>query len=133
MNIESTLDIAISGLRAAGKQMEAIGSNVANAQTTDSGDGTPYRRIQAILESQGDGISGVEVKELAQDMSEFQRILGSPGDPRTSDDGYIYMPNVNMFRELVNMNMASRAYQANAAMMKRYQKMVETSLELLRG
>lgn len=133
MNIDSTLNIAISGLRAASKQMEVVGSNVVNAQTTDAGNGMPYRRIEAILKSQGDGITGVEIKELAEDTSDFRKILASPGDPRADADGFISMPNIDMATELINLNMASRAYQANAAMIKRYQKMVETSLDLLRG
>ena len=64
-------------------------------------------------------------------MSPFKKIPASPGDPRADAVGNITLPNVNMPVELINLNQASRAYQANAAMMKRYQKMVESSLELL--
>jgi len=65
-------------------------------------------------------------------MSDFQNVLASPGDQRADADGYISMPNVSLPVELINLNIASRAYQANAAILKRYQKMVESSLELLK-
>ncbi len=131
-NMFSAIDIAVSGLKAYGKQMEVVASNIANARTTDAGRGEPYRRLDAIFKAKEDGVSGVEISDLVKDMSDFQRILASPGDPRADADGYITMPNVNMPVELINLNIASRAYQANAAILKRYQKMVETSLELLR-
>lgn len=137
MNVEGSmfgsLDIAISGLKAYGKQMEVISSNVANARTTDAGDGQPYRRIEAVFKTQKDGAGGVEISDLMEDSSDFQKILGTPGDPRADADGYITMPNVNMANEVINLNLASRAYQANAAILKRYQKMVSTSLELLQA
>lgn len=131
-NIFGAIDIAVSGLKAYGRQMEVISSNIANARTTDAGDGEPYRRLDAIFKAKEDGVSGVDISELVKDMTDFQKILATPGDPRADADGYISMPNVNMAVELINLNMASRAYQANAAILRRYQKMVESSLELLK-
>jgi flagellar basal-body rod protein FlgC len=131
-NMFGAIDIAVSGLKAYGKQMEVVSSNIANARTTDAGDGQPYRRLEAIFKATEDGASGVEISELVKDMSDFQKILASPGDPRADADGYISMPNVQLPVELINLNLASRAYQANAAILKRYQKMVESSLELLK-
>lgn len=131
-NMFGAIDIAVSGLKAYGKQMEVVSSNIANARTTDAGDGQPYRRLEAIFKATEDGASGVEISELVKDMSDFQKILASPGDPRADADGYISMPNVSLPVELINLNLASRAYQANAAILKRYQKMVESSLELLK-
>lgn len=124
-----TIDIAMSGLKAYNKQMQAIGSNIANIRTTDAGNGEPYRRIEAMFKADGSG--GVEISDLIEDKSAFQSIL-DPGHPNADADGFVLMPNVNMTTELINLNMASRAYQANAAIMKRYQKMVETSLGLLK-
>jgi len=131
-NVFGPIDIAISGLRAQGKQMEVISSNVANARTTDAGKGEPYRRLEAVLKSQEkEGISGVEIEKITRDMSEFERIL-DPGNPDADDNGYVLMPNVNLPIEMMNLTVATRAYQANAAILKRYQQMVETTLELLR-
>lgn len=135
MNIEnsfSAIDIAISGMNAHRKQMEVVSSNVANIQTTDSGNGKPYRRLEVEFKSAGDGITGVEIDGIIKDMSDFHKIIARPGDPRADKDGYITMPNVDLPIELMNLNVASRAYQANVAMLKRYQKMVESTLELLK-
>lgn len=125
------IDIATSGLRAQSRNMEIISSNLANAQTVDAGNGQPYRRLEAIFESVGEGLEGVKIDDVVRDQSGLQRIL-KPGHPYADKDGYVKMPNVNLPVELMNLTVASRAYQANAAVLKRYQKMVETSLELLR-
>jgi len=108
-----------------------ISSNVANARTTDAGKGEPYRRLIAALKTDDDGISGVSIDKIVKDMSDFQRIL-DPGNPNADEQGYVEMPNVNLPIEMMNLTIATRAYQANAAILKRYQQMVETALELLR-
>jgi len=131
-NITSPVDIAISGLKAQNKNMQAISSNVANARTTDVGNGQPYRRIEAIMKAvDKDGITGVEVDEMSEDASAFTMIL-NPGHAQANAEGYVAMPNVDMPIEMMNLNLASRAYQANAAVLKRYQTMAHTSLELLK-
>jgi len=127
----NAVDIAISGLKAQNKSMEAISSNVANSRTTDIGNGTPYRRVEAILKAGEGDISGVELDDIAKDMSSFTTVL-APGHPQADANGYLMMPNVDIPVEMMNLNLASRAYQANAAVLKRYQGMVNTSLELLR-
>lgn len=128
----NTIDIATSGLRAYDRQMKVIGSNMANIQTTDAGNGQPYRRLIAEFEAKADdGVGGVDIKDIVRDQSPFQQVL-KPGHPDADENGYVSMPNVNWATEMVNLNAASRAYQANAAILKRYQKMVESSLELLR-
>lgn len=135
MRIESgsvgTIDIAISGLKASNRQMEVVGSNIANLQTTDAGNGQPYRRLIAEFKTDKNGPSGVEVGGVIKDMSDFQRIL-SPGHPNADENGYVSMPNVDWPTEMIGLNLASRTYQANAAVLKRYQRMVDSSLELLR-
>jgi len=136
MEVNNTLgpiDIAISGLQAQGKNLEIISSNIANLRTTDAGNGQPYRRLEAILKTKGDedDIMGVTVDEIIPDMSDFNRIL-DPGNPNADKNGYVTMPNVNLPTEMINLNIATKVYQANAAMLRRYQQMVEVSLELLR-
>ena len=130
-NMFGAVDIAVSGLKAYGKQLEVIGSNVANARTTDAGKGEPYRRLEAIFKADEEGVGGVELSDIVKDTSDFQKVL-DPGHPQADSEGYVLMPNVNLPMELINLNVASRAYQANAAILKRYQRMVESSLELLR-
>ena len=129
-NAFGPIDIAISGLRAQDKQMEIISSNIANAQTTDAGRGEPYRRLEAVLKAQKDEISGVEIGRITADTSDFQKVL-DPGSPKADKNGYVSMPNVSLPVEMMNLSLATRSYQANAAVLKRYQQMVETTLELL--
>ena len=130
-NILGPIDIAVSGMRAQSKRVEVISSNVANARTTAAGKGEPYRRLQTLLESKTDGISLVTVDDIVKDMSDFQSIF-DPGNPYADERGYVLMPNVNLPIEMMNLTIATRAYQANAAVLRRYQQMVETTLELLR-
>lgn len=129
-NFFGPLDIAISGLKAQSKQMEVISSNVANARTSDAGKGEPYRRLEATFKSDND-LGGVELDEILPDMSDFLRVY-DPGNPRADGDGYIAMPNINLPAEMINLNIATRVYQVNVAVLKRYQRMVENTLELLR-
>jgi flagellar basal-body rod protein FlgC len=124
-------DIAVSGMRAQGQNIEVISSNIANAQTGDTGKGQPYCRLEAVFRTTGEGPSGVELSQLVPDTGAMQRIY-DPGNPRADKSGYVTMPNVHMPVEMMNLTLASRAYQANAAVLKRYEKLVETTLELLR-
>ena len=130
-NILGPIDIAVSGMRAQSKHMEVISSNVANARTTDAGKGEPYRRLETLFKTQADGVSGVSVDEIVKDMADFQKVF-DPEHALADEDGYVAMPNVNLPIEMMNLTIAGRAYQANVAILKRYQQMVETTLELLR-
>jgi flagellar basal-body rod protein FlgC len=130
-NTFGPIDIAVSGLRAQNKQMEVISSNIANARTTDAGKGEPYRRLEAVFKTQTDEIGGVEIGRIEKDMSSFDSVL-DPGNPKADKNGYVQMPNVSLPVEMMSMSLATRTYQANAAVLKRYQQMVEATLELLR-
>jgi flagellar basal-body rod protein FlgC len=127
------IDISVSGLRAQAKRMEVISSNVSNAQTTNDGTGQPYRQLDAVFKTDGvnNGIGGVTLDEITTNMNEFPKIL-KPGHPDADENGYVTMPNVNIPQEMMNLTIASRAYQANTAVLKRYQAMVNTTLELLK-
>jgi flagellar basal-body rod protein FlgC len=129
-NVFGPIDVAVSGLRAQGRNIKLISSNVANIRTTDAGDGKPYRRLEAVLKA-NDETGGVSLDKIVPDMSDFMRIL-DPGNPDADEQGYVQMPNVSLPTEMINLTIATRSYQANAAVLKRYQKMVETTLELLR-
>jgi flagellar basal-body rod protein FlgC len=73
----------------------------------------------------------VEISKITTDTSDFQKML-DPGNPRADKNGYVSMPNVSLPVEMMNLSLATKTYQANAAVIKRYQQMVETTLELLR-
>ena len=133
-NMFGPIDIAISGMKAQNKGMSAIYSNVANSRTTDNGKGEPYRRLEAIFKAMDldDGeLGGVMVEELAKDMSDFQQLRNS-GHPDANAQGLVSMPNVSLPTEMVNLTIATKAYQANAAILRRYQQVVDNALELLR-
>lgn len=125
------IDIAISGLRTQEQNINLISSNVANAHSTESTDGQLYRRLEAIFKAKSDPLGGVEIDKITEDMSDFPVIL-KPDHPNADRDGYVTMSNVNLPVEMMNLNVAARVYQANVAVLKRYQRMVETTLELLR-
>lgn len=130
-NMFGTIDIAVSGLQVYNRQMQIVGSNMANIQTTDAGDGKPYQRLIAQFEAIDEGAGGVQIKDIVKDTSDFQRVL-RPGHPDADENGYVSLPNVDWPTEMISLNAASRAYQANAAILKRYQSMIESSLELLK-
>ena len=129
-NSFGSIDIAISGIRAQGRQMKEISSNVANARTSDAGNGEPYRRHEATFKTDDD-LGGVEIDRIVTDMSDFLKVL-DPGHPMADENGYVAMPSVSLPVEMINMNIATKMYQANVAVLKRYQQMLETTLELLR-
>ena len=64
-------------------------------------------------------------------MSDFLQIY-DPSNPKADKNGYVAMPNVDLPREMINLNIATRVYQVNVAVLKRYQRMVDNTLELLR-
>ncbi len=115
------IDIAISGMRAGSKRMEVISSNVANARSTDNGSGEPYRRLETIFKTDGDGLGGVTLDEVAEDMSDFQQIL-KPGHPNADAQGYVTMSIVKVpiekpyrhwtMREYIDLLLSVRAVRA---------------------
>jgi flagellar basal-body rod protein FlgC len=127
----SPIDIAVSGMRAQDRHMEVISSNIANARTVDDGKGQAYRRLETYFRAENEGISTVTVDEVLPDSSPMQQLF-DPGNPRANASGYVTMPNVLLPVEMMNLGIASKAYEASAAVLKRYQKMIETTLELLR-
>ncbi len=125
------VDIAASGLRAQSLRLNLIAANIANADTTRTPTGKPYRRQDLVLQTTPDAVGGVTVVQVEKDRSDFRRVL-MPGHPDAGTDGFVQMPNVDLPVEMMNLVLATRAYQANAAVLKRYQDMMETTVELLR-
>jgi len=123
------IDIAISGMKAQNENMSSIFKNVKNYQNSNTGKGEPYRRVEARLKAQPGG--GVAVEGMAEDEGEFLEFY-DPAHPEANAAGYVLMPNINLPREMINLTLATKAYQANAAILKRYQQTVDTALELLR-
>jgi flagellar basal-body rod protein FlgC len=112
--------VSASGLQAQRQRMNLIASNMANAHTTRTENGGPYRRkdavfsVQPISSNPGEGLEGVQVVDVQEDHMPPQMVY-DPGHPDADKDGYVASPNISVIEEMANMMMASRAYEANVA------------------
>lgn len=140
LGVFSAMDIAASGLSAERTRMNTIASNLANAQTTRTAEGGPYRRVDPVFEAialdkmralspSERSVSMVQVSEIVQDQRPGHMVY-SPGHPDANADGYLEYPNVNIVEEMVNMISASRAYEAGISSVEATQKMASSALEL---
>ena len=126
------LDISASGLHAQWVRMQVVANNVANADTTQTPEGGPYKRREVVFSTLMNGLNGVDVAGVvASDGA--PRMVYNPGHPDADQQGYVAMPDVQMPLEMVDMVTASRAYQANLAAMKNFRTICEETLKLLRS
>lgn len=129
MSMFSAFNINASGMTAQRYRMDVISENVANANTTRTADGTPYRRKVVYFEEKGgqaqfgnclhNAVSnysgqGVKVTGVYEDATTEMKMVYDPSHPDANEDGYVYYPNVDIITEMTNMIDASRAYEANA-------------------
>lgn len=115
----SIFNIAGSALTAQSARLNAVASNLANADSVVGADGQPYRAKQVVFQATpmgNDGGQGVRVTQVVQSAAPL-RMTYDPTNPAANADGYVAMPNVNVVEEMVNMISASRAYQTNAEVM----------------
>ena len=138
--ILSPTDISATGLSAERLRMEVIGNNIANASTTRTREGGPYRRREVVFSAAmndaiapGDGseLNGVAVVGVQPDSSELPRVY-QPGHPDADPQGYVTMPNVSLANEMVDLITANRGYEANLKVLKSYREMIQQTLTLLR-
>ncbi len=132
-------NISASGMSAERQRMEVVANNIANARSTRSVDGGPFRRQQLVFaealgeESGVDSLNGVQVVGREVDTSDFieLHIPGHPdADPAT---GMVSMPNVSLPNEMIDLITASRSYEANLKALTTLKEMIEQTLALLRG
>jgi flagellar basal-body rod protein FlgC len=110
--------IAGSALTAQSARLNAVSSNLANADSVAGADGQPYRAKQVVFKAtpvEGGGI-GVRVTQVVDSAAPLRQVY-EPNNPAANEQGYVSMPNVNVVEEMVNMISASRAYQTNAEVM----------------
>ncbi|SHG92433.1 flagellar basal body rod protein FlgC [Tepidibacter thalassicus] len=143
MSIFNSINISSSGLTAERLRMDVISKNIANANTTRTANGTPYRRQVVTFKavennSFKDYLSkslsknigqGVEVESIKEDTSAFKKVY-DPGHPDADKDGYVLMPNVNIVTEMVNMISATRSYEANVTALNASKSMMMKALEI---
>ena len=139
----STLSAAISASASAltveRTRIEVAVSNMANADSTRSADGGPYRRRDVLLSADPvnsfesalgrAGADGVKVAGIVQDQAPFRRRY-EPSHPDADGEGFVSLPNVDASEEMVDMLGAARAYQANLAAIGLIKDMVAKALEL---
>jgi flagellar basal-body rod protein FlgC len=124
---------------------ELLVENLANAETTRTPDGGPYRRKDATFTSatqtspfgavfqteMGSGVNGVEVSDVVEDASDPQKRY-LPGHPDADKDGYVAFPNINPAEDMADLMSASRGYQGNVAAMTAIKDMILHSIDLMR-
>ena len=124
-------DISASGLHGEWVRMQVIASNVANAETTQTPEGGPYRKRYVVFSTMMDEMEGVNVEGIHQ-STEPPRSVYNPGHPDADPSGFVAMPNIQLPMEMVDMLAASRAYQANLAAMRNFRQVCDETLKLLR-
>jgi len=137
--LSSAISASASALSAERTRIEAAISNLANAESTRSANGQPYRRRDVVLKAESvDGFNavlgqssstGVKVAAIVEDQSEFRRRY-EPSHPDADANGMVALPNVDAPQEMVDMLGAARAYQANLAAIGIIREIVAKALEL---
>lgn len=131
-----------SGLTAERLRMDLIANNIANANTTRTEQGGPYRRRVAVLQSQtpfqsfleqaqngGTPQGGVRVAAISEDPRPF-KLKYDPSHPDADENGYVELPNVDVVTEMVDLISASRAYEANVTAINAFKSMALKALEI---
>ena len=145
MSLFHLLSVSASGLESQRRRAELLTENLANAETTRTPQGGPYRRKDVIFESAkaeqpfqsvfrselGTGVEGVRVAEVIEDDREPEKRY-IPGHPDADAQGYVAFPRINPAEDMVDLLNATRSYQSNIAAMTAVKDMIRQSLDLLR-
>lgn len=142
----SSMHISASGMSAQRTRMDVIAENIANAESTRTNEGGPYKRRQVVFQAvedkqqfsgvfntafQSNKHQAVKAAYIAQDKSPFREVY-DPSHPDANAQGVVKLPNVNPVEEMVDMNAAARSFEANVTTMEAAKRMFLKSLELLR-
>jgi len=150
MGLFTSINIASSGMAAERTRADVIADNIANASTTRTAEGGPFRRSRVIMrprvsspywrspflpESLDNGVGqGVRVAEIQKDYKSENKLVYDPTHPDAIQTGpragYVEMPNVDIVTEMVDMISASRAYEANASVVEGTKTMFQRALDI---
>ncbi len=125
------MDISASGLRAQRVRMDAIANNIANATTTRTQKGGPYRRQEVIFRADKGG-AGVQVDSVVE-STDPPKVVYDPSSPDADINGMVAMPDVNIVEEMTDMITATRAYEANIQAVNAAKTMATRALEIGKG
>jgi flagellar basal-body rod protein FlgC len=133
--------ISGSGMSAERFRMEVIANNIANAHSTRSANGGPFRRQDVVFaEVLGSAVRpggtpdlrGVQAVDLVEDPTDLPRVH-MPGHPDADAEGFVRLPNVQLPIEMVNLVTAARSYEANLKALQTFRQISEQALSLIRG
>ena len=144
MSLFSALSVSASGMAAQRTRTELLVENLANAETTRTPDGGPYRRKDAVFESSDVSSAfsdlfaietdpestGVKVSNITVDQSEPEKRY-MPGHPDADKDGYVSFPKINPAEDMVDLMGATRNYEGNIAAISAVKDMIQRSISLL--
>ncbi len=142
MSLFAALQVSASGMQAQRTRAEALVENMANAETTRTPEGGPYRRKDVVFSSelqespfsavfQNELATGVTVADITQDESAPEmRYL--PNHPDANSEGYVAFPKMNPAEDMADLLNTTRSYQANIAAMTAVKDMITHSIDLLR-
>lgn len=144
MSLFSSLSVSASGMAAQRTRASLLVENLANAETTRTPEGGPYRRKDAVFaseqvptpfssvfESELNAGTGVTVAGVVEDTRDPDRRY-LPGHPDADANGYVAFPRVNPAEDMVDLMGATRGYHANVAAMSAVKDMIARSIDLLR-
>jgi len=134
-DLNTSLQVSAAGMDAQTARIKVVAENLANQNTTGSSPGAEaYRRRTVSFQSSLDRVLGVEtvsVKKVGVDKSD-QPLKYDPGNPAADKNGYVKMPNVNSFVELMDMRDAEQAYSANLNVASTTRTMLNRTLDLIK-
>lgn len=135
MSLFDAFDIAGSAMSAESLRLNVTASNLANAQSVGGSEDTAYRArhpvFAAVMQSlHGDSSTyGVEVTDVIQSRAPLEQQY-QPDNPLANEDGYVFLPNVNMASEMANMISASRSYQSSVEVLNTSKQMMLATLRM---
>ena len=127
--------IAGLAMTAQSQRLNAVASNLANAESTVSSTGAPYRAKQVVFSAiplDSPAAQGVRVSAVIEDAAPLKRVF-DPKHPAADAEGYLSLPNVNVVDEMVNMISASRSYQSNVEVMSTAKSLLMKTLQMGQG
>ena len=142
MSLFSALQVSASGMAAQRTRAELLVENMANAETTRTPEGGPYRRRDVVFSSetqaspfsasfQNELSTGVNVADVVTD-DRAPELRYMPGHPDADANGYVAFPNLNPAEEMVNLMNAQRSYEGNVAAMSAVKDMINHSIEIMK-
>ncbi len=144
MNLFGMLELSGSALGAERQRAEVVASNMANAQTTRTAAGGPYRRQLVVFQAQRLPRFSLALAGTQRETSSAVRVAAvvndsrppvlrfEPGHPDANAQGYVAYPQVDPVEEMTDLLGAVRAYELNASAVQATKGMIQQSLDLLR-